>query len=1076
MPVWDEVANDPEFQSQAPEVKDRVRRNFFETEIAPNVPAQELESVRSSFLSDTERVIVAPPPDIEPEPAPEPTDPVQAAGQSLLEAPGRAFRTLRGTSEAVAAPIAAPIDRAIRAVDEPFRRVTESPYFEPALDVASVAVRRGAEKLGLGRYEKDVAAGALGTVAGVAGAARAFGFENAGKMIATAVDKTSKELLPPDPAFADQVASGLGSMAAFMVPGYGVQTGAAHLAAFAPRMASLLGVSTSAALESAVEGGEAYNQVMADTGDVQQAQRAGNIAFWANLPLVAFTNKMYFPGEGRFKGGTGYLGFKAIEGALTEGSQEASQAIIGNYAAKDPIMQGVLESFGVGAITGGVAGPISDVAGRLPAARPEPQMVPAGPPPAIPGEAVPGPQMTNPVPPGALPASAPEAPPAPALAPELPPAVQEVMERTGITDPEVAEALATPPEVAQEQPAVPEAPPQAEAKASAIQEVQPSEPQEVFPGLVEKDTASWLEELLPRIPTDIQETEAFKSAVIEAGSRDDRYTLPQFIRELQSGLEAGIEGEPDIPKNKLDLLVSELQETAAIPQTQPAAREPAPAEEVDETATEEGDISFFEPEPAPPAEAKITPADLREAEDQAKREIEQPPYDLSDEELARRLPEAPKEALKHLYDTMRIREQEYNEAQQAEEFRGFSPTPLRDMVRSSKIHPSSYKVYLGEWGKDNVRGLESNKGMPVDLLRQEAIEFGILPEDATINDFWEQWRSEVALGPKKGIKLGKGFEYLKVEEYGKAKPSASKVSEPGPPAPPKPPRKLRIKKRKVPLRPEETKATMEAAGIKPGSEHTVIRGLNDPIFGRIKKGEKVKVIASDLEGGNLLIERPGIQKYENVAIIPIEAVAAPVRAEKVVPPQPSAVAAKVAEATGVKPAEKPIPMTERKALKILLQAQENAATKAKLATEKKARNEIKALLNEHAAEMAHGRKELRENLDWNAAAESLVNEIERAKTKEYQARQEKIRSMLSKYVKLMLPTKAQGLFVSRISKAKTGGDQLKVLHEINQKAFEIRNKETIEKIRVLVDRMLESKTFPVDVKAKVREVFNDINL
>ena len=98
MPKWDEVASDPEFQSQAPEVRDRVRRNFFDTEIAPKVPATDLESVRSDFLRDTEPA--AAPVAVAQEPPPDTAiSPVEAAGGAFLDIPRRAFRGVRNLSQ-----------------------------------------------------------------------------------------------------------------------------------------------------------------------------------------------------------------------------------------------------------------------------------------------------------------------------------------------------------------------------------------------------------------------------------------------------------------------------------------------------------------------------------------------------------------------------------------------------------------------------------------------------------------------------------------------------------------------------------------------------------------------------------------------------------------------------------------------------------------------------------------------------------------------------------------------------------------------------------------------------------------
>lgn len=49
---WDEINADPEFQSLPEDRKSRVKANYFQAKIAPNVPADKLASVRSSFMGE----------------------------------------------------------------------------------------------------------------------------------------------------------------------------------------------------------------------------------------------------------------------------------------------------------------------------------------------------------------------------------------------------------------------------------------------------------------------------------------------------------------------------------------------------------------------------------------------------------------------------------------------------------------------------------------------------------------------------------------------------------------------------------------------------------------------------------------------------------------------------------------------------------------------------------------------------------------------------------------------------------------------------------------------------------------
>lgn len=47
---WDEIAGDPSYQALEPERQARIKTNYFNDRIAPNVPAEQIEGVRTSFL------------------------------------------------------------------------------------------------------------------------------------------------------------------------------------------------------------------------------------------------------------------------------------------------------------------------------------------------------------------------------------------------------------------------------------------------------------------------------------------------------------------------------------------------------------------------------------------------------------------------------------------------------------------------------------------------------------------------------------------------------------------------------------------------------------------------------------------------------------------------------------------------------------------------------------------------------------------------------------------------------------------------------------------------------------------
>ncbi len=75
--------------------------------------------------------------------------------------------------------------------------------------------------------------------------------EQIGHGISQMAGKAREALTPQDPKFADQLASGLGSMSTFFLPGLGIAKGM-QMANFAPRVATWMGISASSFLEASV--------------------------------------------------------------------------------------------------------------------------------------------------------------------------------------------------------------------------------------------------------------------------------------------------------------------------------------------------------------------------------------------------------------------------------------------------------------------------------------------------------------------------------------------------------------------------------------------------------------------------------------------------------------------------------------------------------------------------------------------------------------------------------------------------------------------------------------------------------
>lgn len=267
---------------------------------------------------------------------------------------GRVHEGIKKVAGEAATPVAEPIQKKIAEIDESNKIPLAGLIAKLTGLAAGAFVESKAEDIPIPevakRAGKDVIAGAIQLGSGAGGALRAIGFENIGSMIAQTSAETAKNLMPPDPNIVDQVAQGLGSMAAFMLPGIGISTSASAVATVAPRLALFLGVATSSVLEAGIEAGDTFNRVMDKTGDRGQANTAAARNFWANVPLVHLTNKLGWAGD------QSSIASRALESMLTEGAQEGSQELLGNFAANDPIMQGVWEAAFVGSLTGGMAG------------------------------------------------------------------------------------------------------------------------------------------------------------------------------------------------------------------------------------------------------------------------------------------------------------------------------------------------------------------------------------------------------------------------------------------------------------------------------------------------------------------------------------------------------------------------------------------------------------------------------------------------------------------------------------------------------------------------------------------------
>lgn len=972
-------------------------------------------------------------PPTEPPPAPviEATKkgPVGAALSAFADIPSRLARGTASAAGRVAAPIAAPVDEAIAAVDEsiagPIRR---NPLTDIAIDFGAKAMEKGADRIGAGRYAKDVVAGGIQTLGSAAGAARVFGFENAGSLLDQAAKTTAKELMPPDPGFSDQVAAGFGSMAAFMVPGYGVQFGAAKMAVFAPRLAQFLGVATSAVLEAAAEGGEAANSILEKTGNKDEAIIAGSRAFWANVPLVYFTNKIGLFGSGSWKK------MKAVESALVEGGQEASQTVIGNFAAHDPILQGVLESFGVGAITGGVVGGgRAYLEGKAPVAPAAAENVPAGP------------QMTNPIPSDVeLPMAGAEP------AQDIPPAVQEAMARTGIEEPAIAASLIAPPASAEVQTSQDDAGHREGQIEGTIQEPPRAPPR----GDPSAGLGETLQDVQLRVTSDPRLTEISKKVkpndigvIYTQGAKKHGLKVgdPELSKKIIQDGQDNMAKIEEILKSDIELNAKQIEKLLEsfgrdlLYEEIIRERESWDFDATDKKNTytifellesrlaENETSSFYEPEPSTDEERAV-----------AKATAEVPTHlqELTKEGIDKRFPGAPEETRQRLLESVEEGRNNYLEKAAKAEMKTGSPVPLLDLARELGVNPKDQKGEL-----DNLKNKQilRDDGLAPDLFLKSAKEAGILPEDADLNALYARFNAEVALGPKKNIKPGEGFRQSTTAR-------GAGDMEKGPAG--KKAVAMRVRARAQALMPEESAASLSNAKITVGGKAAILRNVDDPVFGKIKKGTEVTVVAADLEGGSILVEYTEAGKElagSRVAVVPMEAVADVVRAEKAPTPKPAAVKAAVEKSTGVKPKEDEILISGAKALREVLRASSKAA--------REAGDFVRRTLT----------REMAISNNWSQA----------------------IRNKVVAYAKDVLPDGKRGAVLSArewgallasAAKAKSPQDLFKAFRNIDKLADKLYRKGAMADIKILAERMLEKKWFPVELRPLVREVIEDVRL
>jgi len=215
---------------------------------------------------------------------------------------------------------------------------------------AQYARQIGAREGVLERGARDVASGAVSTASGLLGFLASETGSRALRSGQVKVDELARDLLPADPGFLDQLASGFGSTATFFIPGLGIARGAQAAALLAPRMALWLGSGAAAGMEAAVEAGSVYGQLLDQGRSEREAAQAAERVFWKNAALVGLTNRL-----GLFAEKGGQLARRSLAAAMEYG-QEAGQQGISNVETGRPVGEGTGTSGTIGAIVGAALG------------------------------------------------------------------------------------------------------------------------------------------------------------------------------------------------------------------------------------------------------------------------------------------------------------------------------------------------------------------------------------------------------------------------------------------------------------------------------------------------------------------------------------------------------------------------------------------------------------------------------------------------------------------------------------------------------------------------------------------------
>ena len=283
-------------------------------------------------------------------------------------------------------------------------------------------------------------------------------------------------------------------------------------------------------------------------------------------------------------------------------------------------------------------------------------------------------------------------------------------------------------------------------------------------------------------------------------------------------------------------------------------------------------------------------------------------------------------------------------------------------------------------------------------------------------------------------------------------------------------------------------AAIAEKGLKIGSDVTA----RIPFDG-FKKGDKLKVVGIDQAGVRLLVQSQGevgtrvavtrpenlVETYRRPAARLAVQAAMKAEAKSGQPSQP--IKKTVAEQSGMTDAADEDTVSQRIALREALRKEAAGARTAASETSRRFRSEIRQLIEQYdvaaeAAAEAAEKSGLKEGLRKESVG-AARGAKDAQKTAKIQARwEEATRGKIAAMVREALPAAERATFLSLVAKAKTPADIITAFFAIEERVDNIHRKEVLGEIKVLVDRIMRSPSFPLKFKQRIQERLADVRI